>query len=59
MTGLTKKYVIVNKTTNLVVFKGDMFDFKAFAIPFMWMMVPDEWIKNWAAANDCVVYERI
>lgn len=52
------EYVIINKTTNAIVFRGKMDMFKTLSAMVPWV-VPEEFIKNWAAVNNCEVFERI
>lgn len=53
------QYIIVNKTTNVVLFKGDLEAFMTFAKAMSLWMPAEEFIQNWAATMNCEVYKKV
>ena len=56
---MSEEFLVVNKTTNITVFKGDMSAFKMMYGVLMFWTPPEEFLKNWASAAGCDVYKKV
>ena len=52
------EYILINKTTSLQVFRGNLDTFGLLSVMAFWCP-PKEFIKNWAAANNCDVFIKV